>query len=107
MASISEAFRAWLMQPVLEQLKKTQEAIMAETAKDIDAETTKLASLISKVSQDFSTAIADLQAAIAAGNTDLTPQVNALAALEAPLQALDDAAQTVINPPAPTPPTAA
>lgn len=76
---------------------------MAQTAKDIDAETTKLAGLISSVSTDVLAAIADLKAAVAAGNTDLTPEVSALTALEKPLQDLDTAAQAIITPPPPAP----
>jgi hypothetical protein len=97
--SLSENIRAWLVQPILDQLKKTEANIMADTAKDIDAETTKLAGLLSTTATDVLAAIADLKAAVAAGNTDLTPQVNALTALEKPLQDLDTAAQAVITPP--------
>jgi hypothetical protein len=101
--SISETFRVWLLQPILDQIKKTEATIMADTAKDVDAETAKLAGLLSTTATDVLAAIADLKAAVAAGATDLTPQVAALTALEKPLQDLDAAAQAVTAPAPQTP----
>ncbi len=74
---------------------------MADTAKDVDTETAKLATLVSTVAQDVLAAIAALEKATAPA--DLTPEVNALIALEKPLQDLDAAATTITNPPPPAP----
>lgn len=70
---------------------------MADTQADVDNETTKLAGLVSAALADVLAAISALKASQSAGE-DLTPQVNSLIALEAPLQQLDAAAKAAVTP---------
>ena len=79
---------------------------MVDTSADVDAETTKLAGLVTTALADVLAEIAALKAGQSTGQ-DLTPQVNNLIALEAPLQQLDAAAKAAVAPVTPPAPPAA
>lgn len=103
--SISETIRAWLNQPILEQLKKTQEAIMAKI-EDVQAGLDQLDTDTKALVDEQTKAFTDLEAAVKAGSTgpDLQPIVDRLTANHAALaQALVDAqtADAATAPPTP------
>lgn len=82
---------------IVRQIKQTEVEIMSQTAKDVDAEEAKLAGLVTTALTQVLAAIAQLKANTA--EEDLTPEVNSVIALEAPVQQLIDAANAVLNPP--------
>lgn len=71
--SISEAIRAWLLKPVLDQLKQTEEKLMSA----LDDKTAAIKAAVAQLGADLATLVADLKS-------------NTGAPTPAQLQALDD-----------------
>lgn len=76
--SISEAIRAWLLKPVLDQLKQTEEKLMSA----LDDKTAAIVTAVTGLGKDLSALIDDLKA-------------NNGAPTAAQLQALDDIATSL------------
>jgi Putative Ig domain len=68
---------------------QTKEIKTMATKQDLDAAEATLTTAISKLASDFNAAFVALQAAIAAGGGDLTPEVAALATINNSVQTLD------------------
>lgn len=90
--TLSEMIRNWFLMPVLKELKK-----MAQTLQDVldgvtvvAGKVSEIATKVADLSTDIDEAVAKLQADIAAGG-DMTPAVEALAALATQLGTASDA----------------
>jgi ElaB/YqjD/DUF883 family membrane-anchored ribosome-binding protein len=99
--SISEAIRAWLLGPVLEKQKHTEELLMAISA-DVKAKLDELQATIDDLVTDVASAFQALKDQIAAGQ-DTAATIAALDVQISKLKALDLTAEAELPPTPPAP----
>lgn len=96
--SISEAFRDWLIEPVIQKLHEQETKTMSQID-DLIAQVAALKDAASKAAVDVAAAFARLEAKIAAlpGAPDLTAEIADLKTATDALSALDTSAQAEGN----------
>lgn len=100
MLSLSETFRKWLLEPVIDLLNQMEVSIVA-TKQDLDAAESNLQQAIAKLATDLDAGLAALQAKIDAGATgaDLSDEIGVLGTINDSVQAMSAKLATVITPP--------